>query len=28
MKKFLIWQNETYPEMITLCKMSDPGTVV
>ena len=27
-KHFLIWKNVTYPETITLCKMSGPRTVV
>jgi len=27
-ENFLIWQNVTYPETITLRKMSDPRTVV
>jgi len=27
-KNFLIWWNVTYPETVTLRKMSDPRTVV
>jgi len=27
-KSFSIWQNVTYPETITLCKMPDPRTLV
>jgi len=28
MKNLLIWQNVTYHETITSCKVSDPRTVV